>query len=503
MTEVNELEREQFDYHDYIATFVDGFVTKLYSKGIVNEIEADTLKKYFSNPDEYQKELEKITEYYYISNGEIFQLLDMAKILPTLNYKIDAFEKNKSYEKNALLCKKTLHKLKHKTLTRDIISQVVSTGTLCGIWLGDKNSPYFYIFDDLNYVFPSHMVNGNWVVTVDIGWFDTMNELQRSIMLKNLSPFVTERDYKNFQSNREKYKYKDLPQDRTAVIRTHTLKRNQNLGLSWVTQGLYDILHKKKLRDLEKAVANKIINAIAVLKIGSDKNNGEYSNLKLSKPVKKKVYSGVKAALEKNSKDGITVVAIPDFSDLIFPDIKSGDSLDPKKIESINNDILASLGISPALLNGTGGNFASAKINLDVFYKKLAVLLEEIEIEVYGKLFNLILPNNQKDNFFMVYDKEPPLTNKEKVDILLKLHSQAGFSLKAVIDSLNGVDFTEYIDQSIYEQEILKLPQKIQPYASAYIGNSNNDNAGRPSIDESDNPNTIKNKENDGNNLPE
>jgi hypothetical protein len=508
MTEINvvnndELEREQFDYQSYISTYVEGFVSKLFSNGIINEVEAEKLKEYFSNPDQYQKELEQISEYYYISNGEIFQLFDAARVLPTLNYKIDAFDKSKSFEKYSSLINKVLYKIRHKTLTRDILSQTVHTGTLCGIWLGDKNNPYFYIFDDLDYVFPSHRVNGQWVVAVDMAWFEGMTEYQRKVQLKNLSPYITQRDYNNYLKDREKYKYKYLPQERTAVIRTHTLKRNQNRGIGWATQGLYDILHKKKLRDLEKAVANKIINAVAILKIGSDKNNGEYSNLKLPKAVKKKVHSGVKAALEKNSKDGITVVAIPDFADLEFPDINSGDSLDPKKFESINNDIMAGLTLSPALLNGTGGNYASAKINIDFFYKKIAVLLEEIETEVYGKLFNIILPTNQKDNFFMVYDKEPPLTNKEKIDILMKLHTQEGFSLKAVIDSLNGVEFSEYIEQSIYEQNILKLPQKIQPYASAYTGGKNNDDAGRPSIENPTNENTQRSKENDGNSQPD
>jgi len=495
-----EIKRETFDYQDYISTYTDGFISKLFSDGIVNEVQTDTLKKWFGNPDQYQKEIEKISEYYYISNGEIFQLFDLARTLPTLNYKIEAFDKNKTYEKHASSLNKTLHKIRHKNLTRDIITQTITAGTLCGIWLGEKTNPYFYIFDDLDYVFPSHMENGQWIVTLDMGWIDSMSKEKRDMMLSNLSPYVTDKDYKNYKSNQTKYRYVDLPKDRACVIRTHALKRNQNRGVGWATQGLFNILHKKKLKDLEKAVANKIINAVAVLTIGDASKIKENTNLQLPKGVKKKVHSGVKSALEKSSKDGITVVSIPDFANITFPDIKSGDSLDPKKFESINQDLTSSLGLSQTLMNGDGANFASAKLNVDAFYRRLGVLLEDIETEVYGKLFNIVLPSTQADNFYMEYDKESPLTNKEKIDILMKLHSQEGFSLKAVIDCLFNVNFTEYVEQSIYEQEVLKLPEKIKPYSSAYT--STGEEAGRPTEESPTNEDTIKTKENDANNTP-
>ncbi|AKO91919.1 hypothetical protein BEH_07270 [Priestia filamentosa] len=490
------------EYKDYINTYVDGFVSKLFSDGIVTEVDSKKLKQWFSNPDAFQKEIENIAQYYYITNGEIFQLLDITRVLPTLNYKLDVFEKNKSYEKHMGNINKLLYKIGHKTLTRDMISQTITSGTLCGIWLGDSKNPYFYIFDDLDYVFPSHRLQGEWQVTVDMSWFDTMTDYMRTVTLENLSPYITDKDYQRYKSNSTKsqYKYIDLPQERTGVIRTHTLKRSQNRGVSWITQGMYDILHKKKLKDLEKAVANKIINAVAVLKVGSEANDGQYANMKLPKGVKKKIHSGVKGALEKNSKDGITVVTIPEFADIEFPDIKSGNSLDPKKFDSINHDITSSYGLSQSLLNGTGSNFASAKINIDVLYKKIGDLLEDIE-RIYAKLFNIVLPSNQTDNFTLTYDKEQPLTLKEKIDVLLKLHTQEGFALKPIVDMVSGINFDEYIEQSVYEQEVLKLQEKIKPYASAYTSTGQEED-GRPEI-ESQNENTIKSKENDSNSLPE
>ncbi|AYB37536.1 hypothetical protein [Brevibacillus laterosporus] len=493
-----ETERQLNTVEEIATICADGFVSRMFSDGILSEITSEQLLTYLSDPDNYITELNNLAHYYYITSGEVFQLFDLTKVLPTLNYKIEVYDKGKNYEKNIIACNKALRKAKHKQLTRDIISQLISTGTLTGIWLGDKKNPYLYIFDDLKIASPAYRVNGDWIIQVDLSAIGNLNDLQREAFFKNLHPHITEKMYKEYRIDSTK-QFAYLPQNRTICLQTHTLKRNQAYGLNWALTGLFDLQHKKKLKDLEKSIANKIISAVAVLTIGSEKNP-DTSNLKLNKTIKRKIHSGVKTALEKKQANGVTVVSIPDFASIEFPEMKS-DALDPKKFDSINNDVTSAYGTSPAVLNGTGGNFASAKISLDVFYKKIAILLEDIETEVYQKLFNIILPSSVSDDYYLVYDKEPPLTAKEKVDILMKLHSQEGFSLKAVIDLLSGIDFSEYVNQSIYEQEVMQLQEKIKPYASAYTATQLS-KSGRPENNEPTSENTIKSKTNNGNEQP-
>ncbi|MBG9776190.1 hypothetical protein [Brevibacillus laterosporus] len=493
-----ETERQLNTIEEYAAIFAEGFVSNMFNDGILSEVSPKQLLTYLSDPDNYITELNNLAHYYYITSGEVFQLFELTKVLPTLNYKIEVYDKGKNYEKNLLSCNKALRKVKHKQLTRDIITQLISTGTLTGIWLGDKKNPYFYIFDDMKIVSPAYRANGDWIIQVDMSAVGNLDDLQRKAFLDNLTPYVTEKMYEDYRIDSSK-KFVYLPQDRTVCLRTHTLKRNQAYGLNWAITGFFDLQHKKKLKDIEKSIANKIISAVAVLTIGSEKNT-ELGNLKLNKTIKQKIHSGVKAALEKNQSKGITVVSIPDFASIEFPEMKS-DALDPKKFDSINNDVTSAFGTSPAVLNGTGGNFASARISLEVFYKRIAILLEDIEQEVYQKFFKIILPSSVSDDYYLVYDKEPPLTLKEKVDILMKLHTQEGFSLKAVIDLMSGLDFNEYVNQSIYEQEEMKLQEKIKPYASAYTA-TQLDKSGRPENDEPTSENTIKSKTNNGNEQP-
>ncbi|MEK4451288.1 hypothetical protein [Paenibacillus sp. FSL L8-0506] len=477
------------------------FSTKMFHDGITSKVSVETIQKYLSNPDNYVIEIEKLGRYYYGSNGDVFQLFDLAKTLPSLNYKINNYDIPKNHDKNLTLINTNLKRVKHKQLTRDIISQTVSSGTFTGIWLGEKKKPFLYIFDRVDMAFPSYMLNGDWVIQLDLSWLTTMKDRDRDIFIKNLTPYVTKNDYDEYKKSLDEDKrYIDLPQDRTTVVRTHALKRNQSFGTSWMTTGILDLLHKDKLKDLEKSIANKIISAVAVLTIGSS-DNPETSYSKISKTVRSNIRKGAKAALDKDKAKEVSLVSLPEFAKIEFPKMADTDTLDPEKFTAINDDVSSSYGISSTVTRGSGGNYTSGKLNLDIQYKKLGVLLEDIETEVYGKLINLILPSNVSDLYELNYDKEQPLTRKEKTDYLLKVHSQSGFSLKAVIDGIGEIDFEEYVQQSIYEQEELNLPERIKPYSNAYT--STEDSETKPEEEYPENENTEKSKTSGSNDTPE
>lgn len=484
-------------YQDIYINTSQSFISKIFRDGVIDEITADKLRELFSDPDLYQDDIKKVTQYYYIANAEVHQLYELIEVLPQLNYHINSFEKNKTTDKHVTTIKKTLQKLNHKRLTRDLLKQTSSTGNVVGIWLGDaKQGFYPYIFDNLDFAYPKGRgFNGEWICVLDMSWFDSMDESNRNFILNNtFKNVITNKQYDDYKKNSTVYdkRYIQLPTDRTFALRTGALDRNQLIGTGWSTAGLMDVLHKKKLKDVESTVANKIINAIAVLTLGSEKDekSRRYEDLVKNK-LHNKIFGSVKSALEKNASDGITVVAVPEFANLKFQDVNA-DGLDGKKYESVNSDIKRAFGISDASLSGEGGNFNSAKVNLEIFYKRIGVMLEDIESDVYGKLINLLLPSSQKDNFFMEYDKEVPLTNKEVIDYLFKVFEKGG-SLRAITDRL-GIDYKTYIDQTMYETEELQLQQRFQPYKSSSTLSSSDSSSGRPQLDDNQvtNENTTK-----------
>lgn len=478
---VRELEEVKNSYDEVLDAFTEHFVMYLYESDIVKTVDNATLQTWFSNPDEYMSNIINLMTYYYIVDGNIFQLFDLIYSLPPLNYKITVLEKDEKTKDDLKTIKLYLEKkIRHKELTRDLMVQLASRGTLIGVWLGSKKDPYFYTFDNLDYVYPYGRYLGKMTAVVDLEWLVEKDEEERMHILENLNPIITQKTYDKYvnETNPDKKKelqYITLPVDTTLVERMHTLSRNQRLGIPFGTQSMFDIQHKQKLKDLEVAVANKIIKALAVLKFQGKDENG----IKVSLADKRKVFAGVRNALEKNNKDnGITVVAIPDFSSIDFPTpIENGDEiLKPEKYESINHDITMSTGVSPVLSNGTGGNYSSAYLNLEILYKKIDIILEKISL-IYNQLINIVL-GKRGNNYIFEYVPSDPLKKEKRIESLFKLHSE-GYAVKPLVEEL-GLDFEEYIEQSLYEIETLGLRELIIPPKTSHT--LSND-AGRPAGD--------------------
>lgn len=499
MTENKELERELNSYSNFNNTFVESFVSNLFSQDIIKSLDADTLHKYFSNPDNYQKEFEDLAQYFYISAAEVRLMFDLIEALPTLSYEINIDDPNKTTTKLSSSINKMLNRVKHKTLTRDLLKQTTSSGTLVGMWLGDKDNLYPYIFDDIEHVYPAYRKNGEWVCVIEMDMFDKYKDYMRNVELQNLSPYITKTDYENYKKNRDDYRFKELPIERTFVLRTGTLKRNQALGTSWITNVLMDIQHKKKLKDVERVVANKIINSLVKITIGKTTNNKDYdptSSLKIPDNVKRQITAEVKRALQRTASGEAPVISVPEYVDVSFQDIKT-DGLNGK-FDDINADIQTAVGFSGTVMNGTGANHAGAKMNLTAVYKRIGVLLEQIEQEVYNKMINIHVPNTHKDNIRMSYDKDEPLTTKERLDALMNLNNK-GMSLKHTLDLIGGINFEEFVEQTLDETERMKLQEKFKPYQSSSTMSSKDSKSGRPEESNTDNVNTLKNIES-GNN---
>lgn len=484
------------------------FLSDMFQKGIIKDVDEKILQKYMANPELYKKELQKYAMYQYISNGDIFQLFDLIRVLPNLNYRIKTLKINKSNDKYSLECRRAMKEINHKELTRDILSQEISAGTLVGVWVGrespkSKDYPYAVIFDNLEYFFPGRRKNGKWTVWCDLSYFDlgTVDDSIKKDLIENLSPYITYDDYENYKNLGEEFRYIEFPVERSICLRTHTLRRNQRFGIPWNTQAIMDIKHKDKLRNLEKVASNKVMNAVAVLTLGlsdvNDKNDRTYK--KLGEKLTKSVFNSVKEGLMSNEDGEASVVGLPEWAKLDYPSQKT-DVLNPDKMESINSDIRNTIGISSTLTNGENGNYASAKLNLDIIFNKIGELLESIESEVYNKLIKIILPQTVRDDYYLEYEKSQPLTNKERADLLKGLHDK-GYSLRYLTDLL-GIDFNEFIDNSIYEIEDLKLRDIIKPPLNTNNISANDNVGGRDNDTTDENDNTVKSKEQNGNDNP-
>ena len=491
----SDITRQYNTYDDYIEDMVEGAVTTYFSTSSSNSFTVDDVKEWLSDPDKYYSEICGVVAYLYYTDGNMYQFINTYVSLPSLNYKIKVFNNTqKGYEENIAIINKCLTTLKYKELLRDILVQLCTTGTIVTTWLGDKKNPYLYLFNNSKYVFPSHRENGKWVVKLDMAWFDEMEDEERQMMFITFKSFVTEQDYNKYKSNTsdEQLKYITLPIETTYCFRINTLFRNQRRGLPMGTAYLFEYLHKQKFKDLEKSIANKIIKNAMVLTIG----NKDVPNQTINPKVKKKIANGVNNALKNQTAiEGTPIIVVPEYADLSFNDMDGFDGLTQDKYKSINADISTSIGIVEGLLTGDG-NGSTLKYNLQLIYRKIAVILEGIE-PILNQLLPIILPSSKANNFYIEIDKTQPLETEKVLDVLYKLHSE-GFAIKPILDYLPEIDMDEYIKRSLYEQDSGLYDKIKPPQTSSTLSSGDNLNDSKSSDLQNDDPDiesTIRSKD--------
>lgn len=456
-------------YSEAMGDFVEGGISRT---GDFTTIYSDKeLQEILANPEDNIQELSNLLYYNYISGGSLYQLYTIYKSLPTLNYKIGAFDNStKKYEESISMVNRMLHNVRYKEVTRDIIAQSALDGGVVTMWCGAKNNLFLYVFDNLEYVFPKYRLNGDWVCVIDLEMLKDMEEEERTAIFENLSPHVTESMYKKYEGNTsdEKNRYIELPQERTTYIRSSDyLRRNQRIGIPLGTQALLDLNHKQQLKNMEKSVANRAIKNIAVLKIGSDKDGKSY--IDIGQKARRQIVNGVGRALKQNNstnENQFPLATIPEFCELQFSKIDGLEALGGDKYKSIEQDITTATGISEGIARGAGSNNAGTTINLEFLYRRISVVLEQIDL-VFDKLIKLILPKKEAENLYFEFDKGQPLTKETEIEMLYKLEAQ-GYSVKAIIDRIGGINFDDYIEQSLYELQELKVRENIIPPLSSY-----------------------------------
>lgn len=498
-TQLNKLEK--FTY-DYTTLYGNLFAEGLFRSGIIKDVTPEQLQGYFANPDTYQDVIYDIANYYYVINAEIHQLFELIESLPKLNYALSAFERDGVEDKNIIKLKRALHEIDHKRLTRDILKQTASYGNVVGVWLGKGMETYPYIFSDLCYVKNAYRtVRGKWQLVISADIFYQKHEYERDSLIKEFKPLLTIKEYNDLINGDLKEFL--LPLERTICIGTGKLNRNQFIGTSWITPVMFDVLHKRKLKDVEQTIANTIINAVAVLTLGSfegkekDNSGGNLARdyNKIPDKLISDIHNRVKNSIKNGAKEGMSLVTLPNFAKMEFPKVSS-DGLDGGKFNQTNSDITKGLGISGTTMNGEGANYNSAKLNLEIFYTKLGVMLEEIEY-AYQLMFNLVLPSKYKNNYYLTYAKDMPLPVKERLQHLKGLYDK-GWSARTYIQEL-GYDFDVLLAET-KEELNLEINKNLIPPPTSYTQPNDTENNGRPKVDDNDteSENTIRTRETQG-----
>lgn len=461
--------RSMNTYSEMAEDFYEGGVS-IDGAELDTEMTDKEIIEMLANIEDNREILSNFLLYNYISNGDVYQQFTAFKSLPKLEYKIGAFDNNVTqYQESINLINKVLFKVRYKEVLRDIISQSCLDGGVVCIWCGNGESVFPYIFESTEYVYPKYRRNGDWVCVLDLALLSEFKEDERLALFENLSPIVTEAMYNAYQNNTsdESKRYIELPQERTSYIRNgNQLTHGQRMSIPLGTQSLQSINHKKRLQNLEDVIASKASRNIAILKIGINENGKSFIDIPLQ--VRRNVTNGVGKALKQSSNTSsnkIPLATLPEFCDLKLAEVDGLEGLGSDKFGQVESDLVNSSGLSNGLTKGTGSNNAGNLINLEYVYRRIAVILEQLD-GFLNKIIPLAISGTDADSLFIELDKDQPLDKKTRLETLFKLQSE-GLSVKHVTDEL-GINYNDYIEQSIRENVDMKLKDLIMPFLSSY-----------------------------------
>lgn len=492
----------EYDYSKWIevANMTD-YITQYGSGASLTDLKLSDLYRYLQNPYSNIKDIQKSSKYLTNKNGIVKEVLRTFKSLPTLDYVlswsvIDDEKKLKKYEKKV---HDFLREIDLKSFVRDGLYEVGEMGTVVTC-LRNKKYVQFLDLDDLRI---NKQRNGKWVVEYDLKTIDGYKQVSdKTAIIESLPKEVTLAKYNLFKNKGDDHRYVELKNCDVIPSDSH---RNFPYGLPITIGSWGAILQKEMINRVERSVADRLIKQVLILSAGHLDSAGE-------KPVPKEVvqayFKEVSKLMQKkeginqrnNDGSGTGTIALPHF--LKLETLKVDTEMFKKELyEKIENDIYSNLGISPLILwgGGTGGgNFSSAELNSQKFFRYIFTILEKFE-SLINNYLRQILPSTVTCEF--VFSKTTLLDKDKHVNQLKELYMQTGVS-KFWIEAVTGLPYENVIAQVKYERNILKTDEVLIPPANAYTQSGKDGQAGRPVEENPTNENTIKSKGTGGNKAP-
>jgi hypothetical protein len=354
------------------------------------------------------------------------------------------------------------------------------------------------------------MVNGKWVVKFDLETIKTSPIDDVKTIIESLPDEITLAKYNKYKnSGNKKYRYIELANCDVVSINS---VRNYPWGIPYSIGAWASLIQKEIINRVERSVADRLIKEILLLVVGKlneDKNGVgtpvpkeviTYYFNEIKRLLLKKESGSMSTAIANDNTGGIGLATLPDFFKL--EPVKVNTTMFTKELyQKINDDIFMGLGVSSTLLYGAGDstNYSSAQINNEKIFRYIFGLLEQFEALINGYIKKL-LPKDLSCVFF--FDKTTFLDRDKMIGHYKDFYLQTGI-FTPWAEAITGNNYYYSLSMARYEKEVLKIDDYLNPPVNPFTTGGNPDNEkGRPSEDNSDNPNTVKSKTNDGNNYP-
>ena len=272
-------------------------------------------------------------------------------------------------------------------------------------------------------------------------------------------------------------------------------KDSEPWGRSLVIAALSDVLYKDYFIDTKRNVLDEINNKVIYQTFPEGKDKGSCA---LTKKQQEDQHSAVKqAVMMKNSRGGVSFFSVAAGTKLDTIDV-STDIFNESNESDLNNQISLDLGISASLIGAmTTGNYSAGTNNLEMINAQIYTWVYEWQNEL-NYVINQNIIQDSRHKVEVYYFPTSFVNRKNFFDSMKSLYDIGG-SLSFLIASA-GVDVDAYL--AVLDAEITEgYFDKYLPHLTSSTISKDDKVGGRPPTD-TPTDNTIKSRNNGGNNLP-
>lgn len=272
-------------------------------------------------------------------------------------------------------------------------------------------------------------------------------------------------------------------------------KDSEPWGRSLVIAALSDVLYKDYFIDTKRNVLDEINNKVIYQTFPEGKDKGSCA---LTKKQQEDQHSAVRqAVMMKNSRGGVSFFSVAAGTKLDTIDV-STDIFDESNESDLNNQISLDLGISASLIGAmTTGNYSAGTNNLEMINAQIYTWVYEWQNEL-NYVINQNIIQDSRHKVEVYYFPTSFVNRKNFFDSMKSLYDIGG-SLSFLIASA-GVDVDAYL--AVLDAEITEgYFDKYLPHLTSSTISKDDKVGGRPPTD-TPTDNTIKSRNNGGNNLP-
>lgn len=493
-------------------------ISSLFSCGIYDYFSKEEIDSILRDPIGNHDAAIRLSNFVYTKNGIVSNSVDYMTALPCLDRIL--ISKNKRNTKTVQANKALMKSVLEKIDDRQFIRNALFTDMLDGIaffYFETKKKNYdkskFMTDYDVENIVEINEVginasiislpwkytkivgkkNGRYVLAFNLRYFDdyTGDKLERKL---RKYPEEIVKAYNSRNTRTTGGDWVILDNDHT-MCRKIKCKDSEPWGRSLIIAALADVLYKDYFTDTKRNVLDEINNKIIYQTFPEGKDKGSSS---LTGKQQEQQHATVRqAVMNKNSRGGISFFSVAAGTKLDSIDV-STDIFDSKNESDLNDQISLDLGISSALIGAmTTGNYGASQSNLEMITAQLYVWVNEWQNEL-NYVINKNIIQNEKNRVEVYYFPTSFVNRKSFFDMMKGLYDVGG-SLSFLIAS-TGVDPDAYF--SVLDEEIdNKIYEKYLPHLNSNTISKNDDVAGRPKT-ETPTENTIKSRDNGGNNIP-